>query len=299
MRRTGLLVALSASMFAAAPGVDAQARPPQGNAATARPGQNQELSLREAREALQSADPERVSEGLEAIANYPSAESVQAVIDVLRRGVTDTVADKAIETLGQLGRAECIEELSNLLRHRRFAARVEAVESLARITDPRVRGLIESGLHDSQPEVRAASAVALGQINARSSVGLLFRAFERGVPEAAEAIGRLGSAEDAVSADPAHDAEDPRRTSRRLTLSMWVTHAPISVLLSGIGQFMNRRDIPVPVKVKIIERLEQRAASAAVRDFLQRWVQARPRGYAGADLVRAQLAIRQIQGGGR
>ena len=80
---------------------------------------------------------------------------------------------------------------------------------------------------------------------------------------------------------------------------MWITHAPISVLLSGIGQFMNRRDIPAVVKVKIIERLEQRAASAAVRDFLQRWVQARPRGYAGPDLVRAQLAIRQIQGGGR
>jgi HEAT repeat protein len=290
---------LAAAVIVASTGAEAQRRPPRGRGAAAPAGQNQELSLRESREALQATDPERVSDGLESIANYPTAESVQAVIDVLHRGATDNITDKAIETLGLLGRPEAIEELSNLLHHRRAAARVEAVEALAKIQDPRVRGLIESGLHDSQPEVRSAAAVALGQINARQSVALLFRAFERGVPEAAEAIGRLGSVDDAVSADAAHDAEDPRRTSRRQTLTMWITHAPISVLLSGLGQFMNRRDVPVAVKVKIIERLEQRAASIAVRDFLQRWVQSRPNGYAGADLTRANLAIRQIQGGGR
>lgn len=299
MRRTAVMFAAVAAL-AAAPAAEGQRRPPQGNRpAGAQNGQNQEMSFREAREAIASSDAARVTEALEAIATFPTAESVQLVVDLLRRGNNDAVTDKAIETLGLLARPEAIEELSNLLRHRRVSARAEAVEALAKIQDPRVRGLIESALHDSAPEVRGAAAQALGQIGARQSVQLLFRAFERGVPQAAEAIGRVGSVDDAVSADAAHDNEDPRRTSRHQTLAMWITHAPITVLLSGFGQFLNRRDVPVPIKVKIIERLEQRASSAAVRTFLQQWVQSRPRNAPRTpDVARAELAIRQIQGNG-
>ncbi|MBL8680939.1 MAG: HEAT repeat domain-containing protein [Myxococcales bacterium] len=301
MRRTTVIAAASAVLLAAT-AANAQRRPP-GRTPPAQGAQNaqaQDMSLREAREAIQSSDVERIVDGLEAIVTYPSAEVVQLVVELIRRGNSDRVTDTAIETLGQLARPEAIDELSTLLRHRRVAARAEAVESLAKIQDPRVRGLIESALHDSAPEVRAAAAVALGTIGNRQSVTLLFRAFERGVPEAAAAIGRIGSADDAVSGDAAHDSEDPRRTSRRQTLSMWITHASISVLLSGFEQFLNRRDVPSAVKIKIIERLEQRAASAAVRDFLQRWVNARPASARNApEVTRANLAIRQIQGGSR
>lgn len=302
MRRTAVMFAAVAAL-AAAPAAEGQRRPPQGNrpagAQAGQNGQNQEMSFREAREAIASNDASRVTEALESIATYPTAESVQLVVDLLRRGNSDSVTDKAIETLGLLARPEAIEELSNLLHHRRVSARVEAVEALQKIQDPRVRGLIESALHDSAPEVRSAAAQALGEIGARQSVQLLFRAFERGVPQAAQAIGRVGSVEDAVSADVAHDNEDPRRTSRRQTLAMWITHAPITVLLAGFEQFLNRRDVPVAVKVKIIERLEQRATSVAVRDFLQRWVASRPANASRTpDVERARLAIRQIQGGG-
>ena len=98
----------------------------------------------------------------------------------------------------------------------------------------------------------------------------------------------------AVSTDAAHDREDPRTTTRRVTLSMWLGRAPLSVLLRGFERFMNRRDVPVPVKVLMITRLEQQA-SAQVRDFLQRWVQHLPASYRGPDRVRAELAIRQIR----
>jgi HEAT repeat protein len=300
MGRIAVIFAASAVVLAA--GVaDAQARP-RGRTPNAQAGQNapsQDMSLREAREAIQSSDVERIVDGLEAIPAYPSAEAVQLVVELIRRGNADRVTDQAIEALGQLARPEAIEELSTLLHHRRVAARAKAVQSLATIQDPRVRGLVESALHDSAPEVRSAAAETLGRIGNRQSVTLLFRAFERGVPEAAAAIGRLGGVDDAVSADAAHDSEDPRRTSRHQTLTMWITHASISVLLSGFEQFLNRRDIPAAVKIKIIERLEQRAASAAVRDFLQRWVASRPASAARSpEVVRAQLAIRQIQGGG-
>ncbi|MDP3277634.1 MAG: HEAT repeat domain-containing protein [Deltaproteobacteria bacterium] len=257
------------------------------------------MSFREAREGLRSPDVERVEDSIESIATYPTPESVTAVIELLQSGPVDRITDKAIEALGILARPEAISELSVLMRHRRPAARVEALEALAEIQDPRVRPLLEAGLGDSAPEVRGTAARSLGKIGARASIPLLFRAFERGVPEAAESIGQIGSPEDALSTEPARDMQDPRRVTGRQTLAMWLTHAPIGVILGGFQRFLDRRDIPVAIRVKIIERLEQRAASAQVRDFLQRWVQSRRRGYTGADLTRANLAIRQIQGGGR
>ncbi len=273
-------------------------RPPTGpTAGGANTTQETTLSPREAREALAAPDEERVVDGIESLGTAPSAENVQALVQLLQRGPTDRVTGEAIEALGQMARADAIPELSNLLRHRRDTVRVEAVKSLAKITDTRVRVLLEGALHDSSPLVRGAAAEALGSIGARQSVPLLFRAFERGVPEAAAAIGKLGSAEDAVSSDTAHDNDDPRRTTRRVTLSMWLTRAPITVLLQGLMGFMSRRDISAATKLKIIERLEQRTPSIAVREALNIWIAARPRGYAGPDLARAQIAVRQIQGG--
>jgi hypothetical protein len=112
------------AVLCAAPAAEAQRRPPQGNRpAGAQNGQHQDMSFREAREALASADASRVSEALEEIAHYPTAESVQAVVELLRRGNGDNVTDKAIETLGLLARPEAIEELSNLLHHRRAPPR--------------------------------------------------------------------------------------------------------------------------------------------------------------------------------
>jgi hypothetical protein len=295
MLRTQTRTFFAVALLLSSPHAFAQRRPrPAGPAAANQPA---ELSPREAREALRATDIERVVDGIESLGAAPSAENVAALIDLLQHGPSDRVTGAAIEALGQMGRADAIPELSNLLRHRRDTVRVAAIQALKKITDARVRGLIEGALHDSSAQVRGEAAKALGEIGARQSVPLLFRAFERGVPEAAEAIGKLGTAEDAVSADAAHDNDDPRRTTRRVTLAMWLTHAPIAVLLPGLRGFLDRRDIAAAIKVKIIERLEQRTPSVAVRATLQEWITARPRSYAGPDLERARIAVRQIQGG--
>jgi hypothetical protein len=128
----------------------------------------------------------------------------------------------------------------------------------------------------------------------------LFHAFERGVPEAAESIGKLGEANTAVSSDAAWDREDPRSTTHPHTLAMWLGRTPLSVLLRGFEGYLNRRDVSVATKEQIIVRLEQQA-SAQVRDFLQRWVSSLPAGYHGRDRARAELAIQQIHvaGGSR
>jgi HEAT repeat protein len=222
------------------------------------------------------------------------------LVELLRSGPSDRITDYIVEKLGIIGRPEAIEELSNLLEHRRAGVRRAAIHALAQIHDARVRPLIESGLHDSDPEVRGESATALGEIGARQSVDLLFRAFERSVPEAAESIGRLGEANTAVSSEAAWDREDPRTTRHHHTLAMYLGHVPLSILLRGFERFLNRNDIPAATKEQIVVRLEQQA-SAQVRDFLQRWVASLPPSYHGRDRARAELAIQQIRvpsGGG-
>lgn len=303
MRRTALVLALVVS--AASGLVHAQRRRPARATGAAADRPPEILSLREAREALSSSDPERVILAIDSLTVIGTPEVVPPIVQLLRSGPPDRITDYAVEKLGIIGQPAAIEELSNLLHHRRPAVRRAAIAALAQIRDERVRPLLESGLHDSDAEVRGQAARALGEIGARASVPLLFRAFERGVPEAAEAIGRLGDASTAVSSDPNHDREDPRTTTHPHTLAMWLGRMPLSVLLRGFERFLNRSDISPAVKEQIIVRLEQQA-SAQVREFLQRWVSSLPPGYRGRDRARAELAIQQIRvptgaagGGGR
>jgi HEAT repeat protein len=291
MRRTAFVLALAAISVAPA-AAHAQRRSAPRGAATERPQET--LSPREAREALRSDDENRVMQGIDALTVIGTPDVVPPILELLRSGPPDSVTDHAVEKLGMIGHPSAIDELANMLHHRRPAARRAAITALSRVRDERVRALIESGLHDSDATVRGAAATALGGIGARQSVPLLMRAFERGVPQAAEAIGRLGDAATAVSSDAAWDREDPRTTSHPRTLAMWLGRMPISVLLDGFKQYLNRRDISPAVKEQIIVRLEQQA-SAHVREFLQTWVQSLPAGYRGRDRARAELAIQQIR----
>jgi HEAT repeat protein len=288
--------ALSVAMPLSAHG-QARRRPPAAAAATAAAGNarpQETLSMREAVEALHSNDPDRVIQGVLALTVISSPAVIPPLVELLHSGPPDRVTDEVVAKLGIIGQPAAIEELSNLLHHRRPAVREAAIHSLSQIHDDRVRPLIESGLHDSDHGVRGQAAEALGDIGARQSVGLLFRAFERGVPEAAESIGRLGEASVAVSTNAAWDRDDPRATAHPHTLAMWLGRMPLSVLLRGFERFLNRNDVPVAVKEQIVVRLEQQA-SAQVRDFLQRWVQSLPAAYHGRDRARAELAVQQIR----
>lgn len=259
-----------ASLAALSP-ASAQPRPPATAAAAARP-----LTLREATQRLQSADPDEITEGVDALTRIGTAEAVPPLVTLARSGLPDDLLDLVVTKLGILGRPEAIEELGSLMRHRRAAVRVRAVTSLSQIRDERSRPLIESGLRDSDQSVRAEAARALGRINARASLALLQRAFERNIPEAAESIGALG---DAAAAD-------------RLLES--VGRSPLSVLLPGFRRFLDRRDLPDPVKLRIVEQLVSRSPTTQVKAFLQEWVRELPPADRSRARARAELAIRQI-----
>lgn len=268
-RHSAVSVCLAA--IAALAPAPAQPRPPAPANAAARP-----LTLREATQRLQSADPDEITEGVDALTRIGTAEAVAPMVTLVRSGLPDELLDLVVTKLGILGRPEAIEELGALLRHRRPAVRLRAVTSLSQIRDDRSRPLIESGLRDSNAGVRAEAARALGRINARASLALLQRAFERNIPEAAESIGALGDA-------PAAD---------RLLES--VGRAPLSVLLPGFRRFLDRRDLTDPVKLRIVEQLVSRSPTTQVKAFLQEWVRELPPADRSRARARAELAIRQI-----
>lgn len=271
--RTLLAASLALSAAALTPGVGgAQPRRPGPAAQAARP-----LTLREAVQRLQSGNADEISDAVDALTRIGTAEVIPPLVELIHSGLPDDLLERVVTKLGIIARPESIDELSALMHHRRSSVRQRAVEALAHIRDPRVRGLIESGLRDSDAGVRSESARALATINARPSVELLLRAFERNVPEAAESIGALG---DAAAAD-------------RLLES--VGHHPLGVLLPGFRRFLDRRDITDPVKLRIVEQLVSRSPTRQVKEFLQEWVRSLPARDRSRSRARAEIAIRQIR----
>lgn len=198
---------------------------------------------------LASANPDEVREAIDLLSVIDQPEVVPHIAGVLRSGRADPVTDRALEALRGLAHASSIEVLIEFSNHRRPSARRRAFLALAAIDDPRIPALLENGLRDSDRSVRGAAALALGNLDASSSLDTLFRAFERGVVEAAIAIGKIGD----VAAVGRFDAHLGQR--------------PLGVMLSGYDQFLRRDDISAEAKRDIVERLGE-VAGTMVRRFL-------------------------------
>lgn len=199
---------------------------------------------------LDSPQPEAVIEAIDMLSALDRRESVAPLAAFLTRGQLDSATERAIEALGGIAHPDAIEVLSEFSRHRRAAVRRKAFQALAAINDARVLPILEQGLRDSDRSVRGACATALGNRSSRASLDVLFRAFERGVLEAAAAIGQVG------------DAASVTRFSEHLG------RQPISTMLSGFEHFLRRGDLNERVKLDIVARLFE-TASPAVKQFMQ------------------------------
>lgn len=199
---------------------------------------------------LHSANADEVREAIDLLTVMDRPEAVAPLAELLRSGQTDAITDRTLEALGALAQPQGIGILVEFTHHRRESARRRAYQSLAAIHDNRIPRLVVQGLHDSDRTVRGACALALGDIGARDQVDTLFTAFDRGVIEAAIAIGKLG------------DAHAVDRFSESLG------HQALSVMLSGYEQFVRRRDLAEDVKVKIVTALGE-VSGGMVKSFLQ------------------------------
>lgn len=174
----------------------------------------------------------------------------QALEGLVRAGQEDAVADRAIAALGLLAQPESLELLARLRSHRRVAARQKAYAAIARIADPRAVSLLGHGLRDGDASVRAGVALSLAERGDTASVPLLFVALERGVPEAAIAIGEIG------------DADSVAR------YATYLGKQPLDVMLTGYERFLARKDLDVGAQLAIVATLEE-LGTAAVSDFFQ------------------------------
>jgi len=202
---------------------------------------------------LQSANPDEVREAIDLLSVIDRPEVIPHLTELLRSGQPDAITDRTLEALGGLAHPRAIDALAAFTHHRRVGARRRAYQGLAAIRGNRVPPLLERGLSDSDRGIRGAAALALGEIGSRSSLDRLFRAFERGVVEAAIAIGKLGN----------------QRHVERFT--EYLGQRPLAIMLSGYHEFLRRNQIPVPVKTDIVARLGE-VSGPMVKRFLQEYL---------------------------
>ena len=202
---------------------------------------------------MRTGTPDQVREAIDLMSVIDDPAVVPPLAELLRAGQSDTITDRALEALRGLAHPSAIDVLVEFTHHRRAAARRRAYQALSAIQDRRVPTLVEHGLRDSDRTVRGACALALGNMGARGSLETLFRAFDRGVVEAAVAIGKLG------------DAASVTRFGEELG------RQPLSVMLSGYDQYLRRTDIPEQTKIDIVTRLGE-ISGRTVREFLSQYL---------------------------
>ena len=144
-----------------------------------------------------------------------------------------------------------------MLSHRRATVRLRAVQAVATCHPRGADRALVSSLSDSSPEVRAAAASTLGDLDATSAIDSLFLALDRGVPEAGMAIAHLARPED---------------VTRVLAL---VGHVPFSQMGAMLVEMLGRDALAQRSRLEIVARLGEQA-SAEARGLLEQFAQTRP-----------------------
>ena len=222
-------------------------------------GQIDRKAVRDAIHKLKSPNPEEVLMSIQLLAASGSSDAVGPLTDLLRTGPRNDITNASIQALGSIGARPSVAILLEYLEHRRPDARVAALYALESMNDPRVTAAIENRLRDSDAQVRSTAALSLGKRNSKSSVNILFQAFDRGVHDAAIAIGQIGGETDAVR------------------LGQYLGKADMKVLLPGFDEFLRRKDFPEKGKLKIMEQLFE-LAGPDVRRFAVAYKASFPQG---------------------
>ena len=199
---------------------------------------------------LESGDVAKGTAAIDALGKL-GAGAVPVLSRFARSGQPDALTDRALGALGATAAPAALDVLAEFTHHRRAAARVAAYNAIARIAGARSDELLARGLRDSHANVRGACARSLGERKATAQLESLLRAFERGVPEAAVAVGRIA------------DAQSISRFHAQLG------RAPLSLLLAGYEPLLLRADVDEAVKLDVVARLGE-VASMSSKRFLER-----------------------------
>ena len=202
---------------------------------------------------LETTDASQVRQALEALKAQKSPRSTPHIAARIKAGLPPPLLLLAIDTIAALPRGYSSTILLDLITHRSTDVRVRSIEAAAALNVPGSDRALMEALDDGEGEVRTAAVQGLVQIKARRAIPTLFTAFERQVPQAAEALGQLAGQGDLQRIEGYLDELPFRR---------------IAPILRGI---LSRDDIPDRLKVRIINRLE-RVNTADVSYFLRNYL---------------------------
>ena len=215
----------------------------------------QDVTLAQATEMLRSTSHDEIQTGIQSLGLLGSPAGVEPLAARIRDGLAPDLLEAAIDTLTVLGRAEAGPVLFELSTHRRPEVRLRAVQAIAACRPRGADRALMTALSDASPDVRGAAARGLGEIGATAAIDSLFLAFDRGVPEAGPALGRLAR---------------PEHVTRVLESLGRVPFDQMRVVLT---ELLGRRDVPSRTKLDVIARLAE-MATPEIGTFLQEFVEA-------------------------
>lgn len=254
MARARTTAALALSLTAASTGLllpplwtsHAEAAPKK--AAPAKPGQP---SLEEIAIMLSSSNGDEVRMAIEASAGLGSPDVIPMIGERVRAGLPPDLLDAAIDSLMLLGDPAVADVFGELSTHRRHSVRLRAVQALVTLQGKGSEAILVNALGDSSPAVREAAADGLGELGAKGAIDTLFRAFDRGILQAARAIGRVAS-----------DSHLPRMLG-------YLGHVPMPSLTPMFDALLTRRDISEASKLQVVVQLQE-LGTAEARGYLEK-----------------------------
>jgi HEAT repeats len=203
---------------------------------------------------LKSGDLAQVKTALDDVRVSARAGSaaVPAIVDLLKQGLPPSLAQSAVETLGETSSEAASEVLGWYAHHRNLTLRRAAVEALGKTRGAIAIKALRAALSDADQSVRGLSATALGEMKAREAVGDLFLALDHKVEEAAASIGQLC------------EPSDCERLAGKLG------NVPFDVMTGGLDQVLLRgtKDVDDETKIKIVGRIRE-LGTAEANQFLK------------------------------
>ena len=219
------------------------------------------LDLGRLKRALETGNEAEKLAALAELAEAPKGSAPAAALlvnDVLARGASAAVLEKALEAEQKLAQPSSSAAVVPYVGHRNAAIRRAATRALAATGGPVAVAALRGLLRGSDPALRRQAASALATLAATEAVPDLFAVLGKDVPEAAGAIGELCK---------------PNDCQKLIDL---LGKLPFDVMQTGLEPMLLRpeTELPEAFKLELLERLRKlqtQEASAFLRTVLARF----------------------------
>lgn len=209
----------------------------------------QGLGLEEIALMLNADSRDEVQMALEAAVVYGKPAVVPLIVERVSMGLPPPLLDLALDALSLVPHKDAEQLLTRLVRHRRRSVRVKAIKALAATGGKGASKTLAAALADMDERVRVAAVEGLGELGNRSALDKLFVAFDRGIPGAPAAIGKLATA----------------KHLRRI--SGYTGNVPFGQMRPMWDGMLERKDLKAKDKLRIVAMVEELGTPQA-REYL-------------------------------